>query len=81
MHGQQIEIRVLTTEWLGSPHRLWKYKYEVLSSDSPYRGNVDEIFSAIALRDGHHYEVRLNDIRANPRILEFIREIERGECP
>jgi hypothetical protein len=29
-------------------------------TDSQFHGNVDEIFSTIALRDGHHYEVRVN---------------------
>src|SRR5262249_22943083 len=35
-----------------------------------------EIFSRIALRDGHHYEVRVNDSTDNPRIDELIREID-----
>ena len=48
-----------------------------LSTDSPFHGNVDEIFSTIALRDSHHYEVRLSDRTDNPRILELIREIDR----
>ena len=37
-------------------------------TDSQFHGNVDEIFSTIALRDGHHYEVRVNDSTDNPRI-------------
>lgn len=81
MLGQLLAVRILTTEYLGSPHRLWKYKYEVLSTDSPFHGNVDEIFSTIALRDGHHYEVRVNDNTHNPRINELIREIDRREEP
>jgi hypothetical protein len=40
-------------------------------------GNVNEIFSTIAPRDGHHYEVRLNHRTNNPRILELFREIDR----
>ena len=48
----------------------------MLSTDSPFHGNVDEIFSRIALRDGHHYEVRVNDSTDNPRIDELIREID-----
>lgn len=76
MLGQLLAVRILTTEYLGSPYRLWKNKYEVLSTDSPFHGNVDEIFSRIALRDGHHYEVRVNDSTDNPRIDELIREID-----
>ena len=44
MLGQLLTVRILTTEYLESPHRLWKHKYEVLSTDSPFHGNVDEIF-------------------------------------
>ncbi len=76
MLGQQLVVRIITTEYLSSPHRLWKYKYEVLSKDSKYYGNVDEIFSEILLRDGHQYEVRVNDNTRNPRIAELIRELE-----
>jgi RNase H len=75
MQGQQLIIRIITTEYLRSPHRLWKYKYEVISPESPYCGSVDEVFSKIALRDGHQYEVRLNESTENPRILESIREV------
>jgi ribonuclease HI len=81
MRGQQLLIRVITAQRLGSPHRLWKYKYEVLSMETESYGNVDEVFSEIPLRDGHHYEVRMNDSTANPRILELVREIEREKRP
>jgi ribonuclease HI len=79
MQGQHLVIRIITTQFLRSPHRLWKYKYEVMSADSPYCGNVDEIFSTIALRDGHEYEVRVNDNTKNPRIEEFLSEIGAQE--
>jgi hypothetical protein len=77
MQGQMMAIRVITAQYLGSPHRLWKYKYEVLSGDSEFFGNVDELFSELYLRDGHHYEVRVNEDTKNPRILEEIRELDR----
>lgn len=75
MHGQHLVVRIITSEYLGPPHRLWKHKYEVLSTDSKYCGYVDEIFSVISLRDGHKYEVCLNDNTLNPRILELVREV------
>jgi ribonuclease HI len=75
MLGQQLIVRIITAQFLGSPHRLWKYKYEVSSRDSEYCGNVDEVFSEIYMRDGHDYEVRFNDSTENPRIVELIREI------
>jgi len=75
MLAQRLVIRIITAEYLSSPHRLWKYKYEVLSKDSKYCGSVDEIFSEIAIRDGHQYEVRVNDNTKNPRIVELVREL------
>lgn len=81
MLGQQLVVRVITTEYIGPPHRLWKYKYEVLSKDSKYYGNVDEIFSEIPLRDGHKYEVRVNENTQNPRIVELVSELKEGTTP
>jgi hypothetical protein len=77
MIGQELSIRILTTEYLRSPHRLWKYKYEVLSTESPYHGNVDDIFSKMALRDGHHYVVKVNESTRYPTIVAMVRELER----
>jgi len=79
MQGQRLTIRVITAQFLRSPHQLWKYKYEVLSPESEFRGNVDEIFSEIYLRDGHEYEVTLNQNTDNPRIVELIRDL-REDC-
>ena len=81
MLGQQLIVRIITAQFLQSPHRLWKYKYEVLSTESGFCGNVDEIFSEIHLRDGHEYEVRLNEKTENPRIVELIRELKDDEEP
>lgn len=81
MLGQQVIVRIITAEYLGPPHRLWKYKYEVLSKDSKYCGNVDEIFSEIALRDGHQYEVRVNNETRNPRIVELVCELREEASP
>ncbi len=77
MKGQLLLIRIITNEYLRPPHRLWKYKYEVVSADSDYYNKVDDIFSEIYLRDGHTYEVRLNDNTDNPRIVALIREIQK----
>lgn len=30
------------------------------------------------MRDGHHYEVRVDDTTANPRIEQVLRELERS---
>lgn len=76
MCGQRLMIRIITTEYL-STHRLWKYKYEVISKKSKYVENVDIIFSTEMLRDGHCYVVVLNKDTANPRITRVLDEVER----
>jgi ribonuclease HI len=73
--GQRVSIWVVTDELLRKP-RMFAYKIEVLSEDSPYFGNVDDYFSEdIMLNAGHAYEVRLNDERQRPRIVENCGEI------
>ena len=83
MNGQRITIRIITSEYLPL-QRLWKYKYEVISKRSKYRGNVDFIFSkqlsrdriSQILRDAHTYYVRVNSDTRNPRIEKVFREIK-----
>lgn len=76
MRGQRLMIHIITTEYL-STHRLWKYKYEVISKKSKYVENVDIIFFTELLRDGHCYVVVLNKDTANPRITRVLDEVER----
>lgn len=74
MAGQRVTIRIITSERL-NPQGLWKYKYEVVSKQSRYRGNVDIIFSEHFLSSGHTYYVRVNCDTTNPRIEKLFREI------
>lgn len=76
MRGQRISIRIITTEYL-RVQRLFKYKYEVISKGSKYYGNVDDIFCCEVMREGHHYEVRVNKNTANPTVTKVLREVER----
>jgi ribonuclease HI len=78
MEGQVVAIRVLGGETLRR-QRLAKYRYEVISPDSKYFGNVDVIYadSTLDIRAGHHYEVRVNTEPKNARIVELVRELER----
>lgn len=78
MEGQDIAIRIITDKWMRE-QKVWRYKYEVLSSDSPYTGKVDIIFSEILLRAHHSYRVRVCSNQRNPRILELIEEIGQAE--
>lgn len=75
MNGQRITIRIITSEKL-NVQRIWKYKYEVISQYSKYRGNVDIIFSEHFLSTGHTYYVRVNCNTRNPRIEKVFREIK-----
>ena len=75
MDGQRITIRVGETQYL-TEHKIWRYRYEVMSKKSPYYMNADWITSKIHLRDGREYYVRLNDNSSNPQILKLFREID-----
>jgi ribonuclease HI len=76
MRGQMATIRIITDEFLpvqGSN----KYKYEVVSKASEFRGRVDLIYSDadIHLSAGHIYYVRFNEDTRAPRIVKVFREI------
>ena len=75
MTGQRMTIRIITSEKL-KVQKVWKYKYEVISKHSRYRGNVDIIFSEHFLSTGHTYYVRVNCNTSNPRIEKVFREIK-----
>jgi ribonuclease HI len=76
MLGQTLSIRVIT-EYNLKTQRLFRYKYEVVSEDSPYFGNIDIVFAerSIMLRANHWYSVKFNDNPHNPRIIEVIEEL------
>lgn len=75
MTGQRITIRIITSKPL-KVQKLWYYMYEVISKHSPYRGNVDNIFSEHFLSSGHTYYVIVNSDTSNPRIEKVFREIK-----
>lgn len=72
--GQRITIRVITDKRL-PVQRIYRYKIEVISPDSPYVGNVDDFTSEVMLSAGHTYDVRLNDDPKNPRVAHNYGEI------
>lgn len=78
MEGQEIDIRIITDKRMRE-QMVWRYKYEVLPSGSPYAGKVDIIYSEILLRAHHSYRVRVCDNQKNPRILELVEEIGEGD--
>ncbi len=72
VHGQRLTIRVEVDEYLPLQH-CYKYKYEVVSPKSPYRGNVDIIFSSELMSAGHTYYVLFNENPKNPTVLKVNR--------
>jgi ribonuclease HI len=76
IEGQTMSVRIITDAYMKT-QKLYKYMYEVLSENSPYFGNCDYIYSEIMLRAGHHYEIRVNEMPDNPRIVEVLNELDR----
>ncbi len=60
-------------------HKTWEYRYQVASEDSPGYDNVDWIYSNEQMRDGHYYEVQVNDNMNYPEVLEVMREVDVKE--
>jgi ribonuclease HI len=80
MRGQVLNVHIVDLTWLRL-QKMNKYRCEVVSTDSPYFGSVDFIWSALDMRPGHTYEVLLNDNQENPLILDVLREIEKEPKP
>jgi ribonuclease HI len=80
MLNQIISIHVITECYL-KIQKLYKYKYEIISTDSPYLGKIDIIFSELetTLRAGHYYSVKLNGQSSNPRIVEVLEELPKED--
>ncbi len=76
MLGQKISIRIITSKYLSSPHRIWRYKYEVISTKSRFYKNVDWIYYRSALRKRYSYLVSLNKNKDYPQISKVLRKLE-----
>lgn len=75
MDGQEIRIHISEDKLL-RPQRHYRYRYSVVSEDSPYFELVDFIHSDHMLSAGHTYDVRFNDDRKNPWIVEVLGELQ-----
>ncbi len=76
MLGQKIYIRIITSKYLSSPHRIWRYKYEVMSPESEFYKNVDWIYYHGPLRKRYCYLVSLNKNNGYPQISKVLHKIE-----
>ncbi len=76
--GQRMAIHIVEVK-RERVQKIWKYRYEVVSKDRPDYHNVDWIFSNEQMRDGHYYEVQVNDDMGYPQVLEVVREVDAKE--
>jgi len=73
--GQRLTIRVVGQRRL-PVQRMNSYKCEVVSTQSPYHGNIDDLVcDDNRMKRGHTYFVRLNDDPKDPRIVKVFREV------
>jgi len=75
MGGQRLTIRIISVDYL-KEQGLSRYRYEVLSRGSQFRGCIDFAYSSDpTLRPAHTYHVTMNDDSAFPQIAKCHREI------
>jgi ribonuclease HI len=81
MLGQKLTIHIIEAEYLRE-QRINRYRYEVMSRKSQFRGRVDVAFSDDPmLRPGHTYFVSMGADQGNPRIIKCYREIGAKTSP
>jgi len=76
MLGQKVLIRIIIVEYLKT-HKVYKYKYEIISKRSTFYECVDIIFYDKPLRAGHVYLVSFNKNNEYPQISNMFREIKK----
>jgi ribonuclease HI len=77
VEGQEIEIRIVSSEPLPLHRGEYRYSYEVVSG--PHQGKADRLVSDLVLRRRNIFLVRLNAARGNPRIVEVLSEMPAME--
>lgn len=76
--GQIVKIYVIEIERLRE-QKMWKYRYQIASIESPDYQCIDFIYSNEHMRDGRFYEVQLNNDMKFPQILSVIQELNKIE--
>jgi ribonuclease HI len=74
--GQRISVRIIEGQYL-EVQKMYRYRYEVISKNNRFLRNVDFVTSEEILKEGHSYSVRLNNEKANPKIVKVFKEIIR----
>lgn len=76
LFGQTLLIYIIEVQRLRI-QKTWKYRYQVVSQDSPDRHAIDWIYSSEHMRDGHSYEVQVNDNMRHPQVVALLQEVDR----
>ncbi|MEX2255748.1 MAG: ribonuclease HI [Acidimicrobiia bacterium] len=78
LEGQILTLRIVGRTSLRL-HKAWKYRCEVTSLDSPYFGNMADLYAEYTLRPDHQYEVQLSGDPTRSWIERVIAEVERTD--
>lgn len=76
--GQTMVIYVVEVQRM-RVQRTWKYRYQVATKESKDYQAIDWIYSVEQMRDGHFYEVQVNDDMRHPQVLAVLRELRKEE--
>ncbi len=71
--GQKITIRIIEGQLL-KPQNIYRYRYEVMSKNSPFYQRLDFVCADVPLHETSTYYVKLNNEKDNPRIVKVYRE-------
>jgi ribonuclease HI len=75
MLGQRLSIHIIETEYLRE-QRLTRYRYQVVSTRSQFRGRIDFAFSEDPMmKAGHRYFVVMGHDQGFPKIVRRLREL------
>jgi len=78
IYGHRFVIYIVEVKW-EKVEKIWQYRYQVMSKDSPDYHNTDWIYSNEQMRDGDYYEVQVNHDLGYPQVLEVLREVGANE--
>ena len=76
--GQIMWIHIIQRQYQHE-HKIDRYRYEVMNSDSEYFECIDFIYSEIYMKRNNIYKVRVNENQDYPKIMEVLQEVNRRE--
>jgi ribonuclease HI len=73
MCGQRLTIHIVSSKYM-DVQQVHKYRFEVMTSNSPYFGKMSFLYSRELMKTGHWYYVQLNRDDGNPGVVKVFRE-------